>query len=164
MNLAIGHLFGHPENVRLVAGWIYEEFWKGKLGYSAATFEELLRRASDPERIPLSLLALADGAPAGTVNLVHTDSEARPDLHPWLAALVVVPEYRHRGIGSALVGELLRHAARLGFTELFLGTDIPAFYARFGAEHFQTVRDDLCIMRITLGAGGVSAGPGGTER
>jgi predicted N-acetyltransferase YhbS len=154
MSLAIDHLFEHPEHVPLVAGWIYDEFWRGRPGYSVATFEGLLRQASDPDRIPLSLLALADGAPAGTVNLVHTDSEARPDLHPWLAALVVVPEHRRRGIGSALVRELTRLAARLGFDELFLGTDIPAFYTRFGAQPYQTVRDDLCIMRVALGARG----------
>ncbi len=154
MSLKIAHLFEHPEHVSLVAGWIYDEFWRGRSGYSVATFEGLLRQAGDPARIPLSLLALADGAPAGTVNLVHTDSEARPDLHPWLAALVVVPEHRRRGIGSALVRALVGHATRLGFDELFLGTDIPAFYARFGAEPFQAVRDDLCIMRIGLDAGG----------
>ncbi len=154
MSITIAHLFEHPEHVPLVAGWIYDEFWTGRAGYSVATFEGLLRQASDPDRIPLSLLALADDAPAGTVNLVHTDSEARPDLHPWLAALVVVPEHRRRGIGSALVRGLVRHAARLGFAELFLGTDIPAFYTPFGAERFQAVRDDLCIMRIAVGASG----------
>ncbi len=158
MTVRIGHLFEHPEHLTLVAGWIYEEFWKGRPGYSVATFEGLLRQASDPDRVPLSLLALADGVPAGTVNLVHTDSEARPDLHPWLAALVVVPERRRHGIGSALVRELVRHAARLGFAELFLGTDIPAYYARFGAELFQPVRGELCIMRIGL-ARAVRGGP-----
>ncbi|MGD1148651.1 MAG: GNAT family N-acetyltransferase [Thermoanaerobaculaceae bacterium] len=150
MRTHIDHLFDHPEHIRLVAGWIYDEFWKGKPGYSVATFESLLRQARDPDRVPLSLLALADGHPAGTVNLVHTDSETRPDLHPWLAALVVVPEHRRRGVGTALVRELTQHAARLGFHEMFLGTDIPGFYSRLGAEHFQPIRGDLCIMRFSL--------------
>ncbi len=153
MSLRIDHLFEHPEHLPEVARWIYEEFWRDRAGYSVATFERLLREASDPDRVPLSLLALADGRPAGTVNLVHTDSETRPDLHPWLAALVVVPERRGLGIGSALVRALLGHAARLGFRELFLGTDIPAYYARFGAERVQTVRGELCIMRVALATG-----------
>ena len=110
-----------------------------------------MRQARDPDRVPLSLLALVDGQPAGTVNLVQTDSETRPDLHPWLAALVVTPENRRRGVGTALVRELARHAARLGFHELYLGTDIAGFYLRLGAERFQQVRGDLCIMRLPLG-------------
>ncbi len=150
MESRIEHLFEHPEWIRLVAGWIYDEFWTGKPGVSVETFVARLGEATDPDRVPLSLLALSDGRPVGTVNLVHTDSEARPDLHPWLAALVVVPEARGQGIGSALVRELNAEAARLGFGELFLGTDIPEFYSRLGAERFQTVRGDLCIMRFPL--------------
>lgn len=151
MKIQIHHLFNHPQHIRLVAQWIYAEFWKDKAGYSAETFETLLRQADNPDRIPLSLIALADGQPAGTVNLVHTDSEIRPDLHPWLAALVVVPEYRHFGIGSALVRALMLEAKGLGFPELYLGTDIPEFYSSFGAEHYQQVDESLSIMRLPLG-------------
>ena len=129
----IDHLFNHPEHRSLVAGWIYHEFWRDCPGYSVATFEELLREADHPDRIPLSLLALVDGQPAGTVNLIHNDDESRPHLHPWLAALVVTPEQRGRGIGSALVRRLLHEARRLGVTDVYFGTDIPDFYARLGA-------------------------------
>ncbi len=150
MKIQIHHLFDHPKHIRLVAQWIYNEFWAGKAGYSAETFEMLLRQADNPDRIPLSLIALADGQPVGTVNLVHTDSETRPDLHPWLAALVVVPEYRHFGIGSALVRALMLEARELGFSALYLGTDIPDFYSNFGAKHYQQVDESLSIMRLSL--------------
>jgi len=143
---SIDHLFNHPDQIRTVATWIYDEFWRDKPGYSIETFEILLRKASDPDRIPLSLLAFADGTPAGTVNLVHSDSETRPHLHPWLAALYVVPEFRHRGIGSALCRALLSDAGRLGVGELFLGTDIPDFYAALGAELHEQVGEITCIM------------------
>lgn len=151
MPTRIDHLFDHPGRIPLVAGWIHDEFWKEKPCRRVETIENLLRQARDPDRVPLSLLALVDGQPAGTVNLVQTDSETRPDLHPWLAALVVTPENRRRGVGTALVRELARHAARLGFHELYLGTDIAGFYLRLGAERFQQVRGDLCIMRLPLG-------------
>jgi predicted N-acetyltransferase YhbS len=151
MAVEIDHLFRHPEHTRLVATWIYREFWAGKPGYDIELFERRLREADNPGRIPLSLLALADGRPVGTVNLVESDSERRPDLHPWLAALVVVPEYRRRGIGSALVRALIGEALRLRLPELFLGTDIPGFYARFGARLHEQFEEGLCIMRIPFG-------------
>ncbi len=148
MTVRIDHLCNHPEHIPLVATWIYGEFWAGKPGTSVETFAALLRDARDPDRIPLSLLALDDGRPAGTVNLIHSDSPSRPHLHPWLAALYVVPELRSRGIGQALVRALLAEARRLRVPELFLGTDIPGYYERFGATVAERVSDTLVVMRI----------------
>lgn len=150
MTIEIDHLFNHSNQIGRVATWIYEEFWREKPGYSVEFFEGVLRDANDPDRIPLSLLAIVDGTPSGTINLIHSDSERRPDLHPWLAALIVVPEYRHRGVGSALCHAGAAHAQRLGIREVFLGTDMPAFYAQFDAEVYERVTDSLCNMRVRL--------------
>ncbi len=151
MALRIDHLHNHFRHTRVVAGWIYDEFWRDKPGYSVETFETLLSQATDPGRIPLSLLALDDDNPVGTVNLIHNDSPSRPHLHPWLAALFVVPEKRGSGIGSALCRTLLSHARRLGLSQVYLGTDIPTFYSRLGAEVIESVGDSLCVMRVRLG-------------
>jgi predicted N-acetyltransferase YhbS len=148
--LQIDHLFAHPEYIRSVAGWIHGEFWHEKGGHTFETLEAALRAASDPDVLPVSLLALVDGAPAGTVNLIHSDSPSRPDLHPWLAALFVLPEHRRRGVGGALCRALVREARRLAIAELFLGTDIPGFYARLGAEPYEKL-DSGYIMHFRLG-------------
>lgn len=150
VELVVDHLFRHPAHLPRVAAWIYREFWQDKPGYSPATFETLLRQAADPGRIPLSLIALAGENPAGTVQFIQCDSESRPDLFPWLAALIVAPEFRRRGIGSLLVRCLLREAGRLGYDQLFLGTDIPGFYTRLGAVFFDQVADTLWVMRCLL--------------
>ena len=150
MPITIDHLFNHTDCVPLVADWIYNEFWQDKPGYSPATFDALLRDADNPDRIRLSLLVLVDGQPAGTVNLIHKDDKTRPPLHPWLAALVVVPERRGQGIGSALVRALLQEARRLGCDELYLGTDIPGFYERLGAVIHEQLREDHWVMCVSL--------------
>jgi len=150
VNTHIDHLRDHSEHTRLVAEWIYHEFWEGRAGYTVETFEGLLRQANDPDHVPLSLIALADGRPAGTVNLIHNDDPERPHLHPWLAALVVVPEFRRHGIGAALVRAVAREAGRLGFFELFLGTDIPGFYMKLGTQLHEQVTEAFCIMRLPL--------------
>lgn len=146
---SIHHLFQLPQHTGTVAGWIYREFWEDRNGYDQATLEKLLRDADDPGHIPLSLIAIADGVPAGTVNLIAHDNSKRPELTPWLAALVVVRNYRGAGIGSALVKRLLTEASRLGITRLYLGTDTPDFYTRLGAFHHETV-DGLHIMRFEI--------------
>lgn len=133
MTISVRHLFETPQHVQAIASWIYGAFWENRDGYSIADLEVLLGDAADPDAIPLSLLAKVDGSPAGTVNLVENDDSERPHLRPWLAALFVSPPYRRSGVGSALVRTLAGHAKRLGLAELYLGTDMPDFYRRFGA-------------------------------
>lgn len=150
MRLVIDHLVNHPAEIRTVATWIYETFWRDKPGFSVDYFVGRLEEANDPDRIPLSLIALVDGTPAGTINLIESDSTSRPDLHPWLAALIVLPEFRRRGIGRALCRAGAEHAKRLGIAEVFLGTDMPEFYAAQGAERYEQVSEADWIMRVRL--------------
>ncbi len=157
-SLAIDHLFNHPDRIGVVAEWIYSAFWADKAGYRAATFAALLRQARDPNAIPLSLLALVAGEPAGTINLIDNDDEGRPHLRPWLAALYVAPQFRRQGVGTRLIAALQREAARLGFSEMFLGTDRPAYYARLGAAFHEQASETLCIMRIPVAPGVTAAG------
>lgn len=81
-------LFEKPAHLLTVAGWIHQEWWTTKPGHSPETTAERLREASSLDRIPLSLLALVDGKPAGIVNLIENDDDIRPHLTPWLAALL----------------------------------------------------------------------------
>jgi putative acetyltransferase len=151
--IRIAHLFEHPEHVDTVAHWIYEEWWKDRPGHTVETMAARLREAKDRNGVPLSLVALQAGEPVGTVNLVDNDNEERPDLKPWLAALLVRPEHRGCGVGSALVRSLAAEAGRLGIPRMYLGTDIPGYYARLGAELFEKVSDEYSILCIRTRGG-----------
>lgn len=148
MSLQIDDLFRHPEYVSTVASWIHGEFWADKNVHTPDSLEQLLRDADSGDRLPISLVALINDQPVGTVNLVDNDDDRRPHLRPWLAALFVAPTYRRRGVGSALVQALRQRAAELGIRDMFLGTDNPRFYLALGAEVHEQVREDFCIMRI----------------
>jgi len=148
--VSIVHLHEKPDHLSLVASWIHTAFWT-RSPHDVNYVADLIRKATTSDSIPLSLLALVGNEPAGTVQLVRTDSRERPDLTPWLAALYVTPEHRHQGIGGALVRELASEARRLGCGEVFLETDIPDFYAREGgATRFQSLAEGGWIMRIGL--------------
>ena len=86
------------------------------------------------------------------MNLVDNDHESRPDLSPWLAALLVSPNHRGRGVGSRLVRSLVLEAVRLAIPRVYLGTDIPEYYARLGAELYEQSPDGYCIMCLSTGA------------
>jgi len=148
MSVRVLHLFERPEFIPDVARWIHHEFWEGKQGHSPKSMAARLREAVDGTQIPLSLVAIADGQPVGTVNLVENDDENRIHLHPWLAALFVIPEYRRRGIGSRLVREIQQQAARLEIKLMYLGTDNAKFYARLGATTHEQVSPHFQIMKM----------------
>jgi predicted N-acetyltransferase YhbS len=152
MPAQILHLYQQPQHTEAVARLIYEEFWRGvEGGYSEADLLAHLRTANDPDRIPLCLIAVEDGRLLGTINLIENDDAKRSHLRPWLAAMVVSPAERGRGVGSALVRALLAQARRLGLPRLYFGTDGPGFYSRLGAQLHEQLSESFCIMRFELG-------------
>jgi GNAT superfamily N-acetyltransferase len=56
----------------------------------------------------------------GTASIIHSDSDGRPDLGPWLAAVWVETDARERGVGAALVERAADNAFGLGINRLYL--------------------------------------------
>jgi GNAT superfamily N-acetyltransferase len=106
--------------------------------------------------IPTTRLALVDGELAGSVSLLANDHSRIRKWSPWLASLLVLPEFRGRGIGAALVREAVAIAARFGIARLYLYTDDAApFYARLGwslVERAPLDGMDVDVMAIDIGA------------
>jgi GNAT superfamily N-acetyltransferase len=83
--------------------------------------------------VPATRLAFVDGELAGSVGLLANDHSRIRRWSPWLASLLVLPQFRRRGIGAMLVHEAVAIAARFGIERLYLYTDdAAAFYARLG--------------------------------
>ena len=101
-----------------------------------ASFEEELRSLellTSDHSLGVALVAKADGEPIGTCLLVESEIEPNHDVSPWLAGLFVVPEYRRKGAGAALVGAIEDQARQREFSRLYLyTTDAAGFYARLG--------------------------------
>ena len=100
-------------------------------------------------RVPTTLLALVDGELAGSVSLLANDDERIRAWSPWLASLLVLPEYRGRGIGERLVRRCVALAHSLGIGTLYLYTDYAAAWyeklgwARIARSEFDTASVDV---------------------
>ena len=149
--MLITHLFNHPHLIDAVAQMIYNEFWVDVMdGMTVDDLVTHLKTATEPQQMPLSLIALVDGQLAGTVNLIENDDKNRAHLRPWLAAMVVRADLRGQGIGTALVKALLADVRLMGIPTVYFGTDGPGFYERLGAIKHEHVRDDFAIMKFEL--------------
>src|SRR5438445_8930619 len=81
--------------------------------------------------LPIGFVAVLDEAVVSAACPVTHDMETRPTLTPWLATVLVAPEYRGRGFGSALSERVIAEGRVLGFPKLYLVTfDKIGFYAR----------------------------------
>ena len=135
MDLRIIELAQRPDLLPLVAAWIYNEWWAGNPANSVETVARLLRGHLRSGEMPMTLIALQDGEPVGTCTLLEhdVDTEAWPDLSPWLAAVYVLPDRRSQGIGGRLVRTGVEAARQLGVERLYLGAgDRAGFYVQLG--------------------------------
>ena len=79
----------------------------------------------------------------GMVSLKFHDMDTRPDLDPWLGGLLVLPEWRNRGVGTLLMHRATEEARRLNVSRLYLWThSAEQLYRKLGWQVVE--RTDYC--------------------
>ena len=74
-----------------------------KQGKGPKELENQMLERAITDAIPLTMITLEGDTLVGSVTIKAQDFASRPELSPWIAAVFVLPEFRHRGIGSKLV-------------------------------------------------------------
>lgn len=133
----------------LAAEWIYQEWARFESDATWAQNQRDIVQALQPSvTVPKFFGARAGGELVGIASIVPHDLPTRPALGPWLANVLVLPSWRGRGIGGALVKYVMDYAGALD-TPFYLYTfDQVALYERLG---WQTFEQDRYVDRpITL--------------
>jgi GNAT superfamily N-acetyltransferase len=133
----------------LAAQWIYQEWARFESAETWAQNRRDIADALDPAvRVPKFFGARLGGELAGIASIVLQDLPTRPDLGPWLANVLVLPAWRRRGIGGALVKYVMDYAAPLHASIYLYTFDQVELYQRLG---WQTLEQDRYVDRpITL--------------
>ena len=88
------------------------------------------------------------------MTVIDHDMDIHRDLTPWLSALFVQPEYRGRGIGTALVAHFESRVRAAGIRHAYLYTSAAEqFYARLGWTTFgreSYADEDVALMMKRL--------------
>ena len=158
MSLKFLTLSDRPELLSTVASWIYEQWWSHLPEHSVEILAKQLNERRVSDQICESFVALLDTIPVGTASVLDHDveTERRPDLTPWVAAVYVVPEARRQGIGEQLVSHATAFAQSKGFNTVYLWTtDHRNWYERLGwqlVEQFESSRGMVSILKFESAA------------
>lgn len=96
-------------------------------------FADLFVRNANRDHIPLTLIALRGERLLGAVGLLRHSVSSHRHLAPWVAALYVVPEERHRGFATRLVAAAEGEARKQGYAAAYIGISAGrAHYERRG--------------------------------
>ncbi|MEO8390069.1 MAG: GNAT family N-acetyltransferase [Polaromonas sp.] len=133
--MRIEHLIDCQDHLEKVADWQQVEFGYLNPSVSVEQRQSRLRDSLQRAGLPLTIVAISeDGQPMGAASVLpKTITHAH--LTPWLSAVVVSPEFRGKGIASALSLRAVAEAERLGFKTLNLFTPHnESLYRRIGWE------------------------------
>ena len=121
------------QEAQQVAKWIYDEWARHE---PDMTWENCLAGVMDAVQqgvtIPAFFVARVNAKLVGCSSIIASDLPTRPELGPWLANVLVLPEYRGQGIGGDLIKAAMSHAEHLS-ERLYLYThDKTELYAKLG--------------------------------
>jgi len=145
-----------PDAAPVLEGWFVAE-WEPYYGTdgpgdAAADIADSMRT----DGLPLALIALDDaGRPLGTAALKTDSPGSELGLGPWLAAVVIAPEHRGQGVGSALIAAIEDETRRQGHASLYTSTDtLTGLLERRGwraIDSTETLRGRVAVYTLDLG-------------
>ena len=99
----------------------------------------------------ISILGLIDNSKlVGFISLFKYDGDYRRDLTPWYATMYVKKEYRERGYSKKLNDAILKEASALGYTKVYLKTELENYYEKFGAIFMENLNNGEKLYYIPL--------------
>ena len=120
--LTIGLLVDYPQAIPLLEAWFEREWapYYGPDGPGNAGTD--LRASCGRTELPIAFVAIIDGEVCGAAALKTESVTTYPHLTPWLAALLVLPSFRRRGVAERLIAAVEEKARELGFGHIYVGT------------------------------------------
>lgn len=86
----------------------------------------------------ISVLGLVeDDNLIGFISLFKYDGDERRDLSPWYATMYVKSEFRGKGYSKLLNDAIINEARNLGYSKIYLKTDLVNYYEKFGAKYIE---------------------------
>jgi GNAT superfamily N-acetyltransferase len=142
-----------------------QRFYIAEPDFAARYYDELQQRFQKewPEiqpvdtagqAVPKPVVAVtASGALAGGLAFAAGKAPLSEAPAVWINAVLVEPEYRHKGLGSQLILAAQESAGRLGISRLYALTELPALYSKLNWAILSSSGADFIMTWDSLGVG-----------
>lgn len=99
----------------------------------------------------ISILGLVDeDTMIGFISLFKYEDDIESSLTPWYATMYVKKEYRGRGYSKILNEEIIKEAKRLGYSKIYLKSELINYYEKFGAKYIEDLDNGEKLYYIDL--------------
>lgn len=124
--------------------------WSSKKMSFNEYLEYKLNKINNENQIIFVLGLIDKNKLLGFISLFKTDGDERTDLTPWYATMYVKKEYRLNGYSKLLNNALLEKTKELGYSKVYLKSDLVNYYEKYGAKYFDKLKNDEKLYYIDL--------------
>ena len=86
----------------------------------------------------------------GFISLFKHDGKEKTNLTPWYATMYVKKEYRNQNYSKILNKAILKEAKKLGYSKVYLKSNLENYYEKFGAKYIETLNNKEKLFVINL--------------
>jgi len=120
--IEIAFLTDYPEAIPTLTHWFRAQWPEYYAQRPPADIAQDFCSEANRIRLPVRLVAFADGELAGTISLRDQAIRTLPVYHPGLGGLFVVERHRGQGIGTELVRAGMKVAREQGYKRVYATT------------------------------------------
>lgn len=118
----IEYLADHLEAIPLLQEW-FEEEWDSYYGPTGpGDAQSDLLSYANRVGLPVGVVAFHDNKVCGVAALKAESITTHSHLSPWVAAYLVSPSHRRKGIGTKILRAIEEVARKLGYSSVYCGT------------------------------------------
>lgn len=134
-------LYNNKEAIPEIASWYHAEWGYLTPGSSLSDVERSLQKYTNPDKVPLIVVAKNGDDICGAVQLKFHEMDIYPEKEHWLGGVFVKHSYRDNGLAKIIITKALEHASQLGIENLHLQTlrQDGGLYAELGWQPIETV-------------------------
>jgi len=112
------------------------DFFSAKWGIERNIYDDCISCSiTTKSPLPRWYLLLKSNQIIGGYGLITNDFISRQDLYPWLCALFIEENERGNNLGAKLLDHGRTEAAKSGYENIYLCTDLNSYYEKYGWEH-----------------------------
>lgn len=136
------NLANKQEYLNLVVDWLFDEWGKKQHHYNKSFWDSWVRSSLSIYDVPQTYIVIDNSILVGTFSLWRCDVQSRQDLFPWLGGVIVSKDRRNEGIGTFMINEAVKIAKNLGYSKLYISTQLSNFYDKLGWEFLCNIPDE----------------------